>query len=369
MSHWNRSYFFGFDEEYGWGNTTYFSYFSEFNRPWSGLPYLEAVVLIFLFLFSLLGNCFAFYQIMKLRSTRTVTNYLICNLAVADILFSTGSPLIAAARITGTWVLGSFICKMLVYVLFICAAVMIWTMTIISIDRYICIFKTSVKRVTPKMAMCSIVILWFLAFVAFIPLAMYFNLKSFPFGTTSVNICTLLWPNNQLIRVSLIFTICICIIGFVVPLGILVFNYFRILKKFKKSRNAVMTIATNNTTKSIKSREQRDFRLVKNLILLVVLFLVMWLPIFIVFVLLQADGMDDEMEVSSQAFIGALCVALGNACVNPFLYGIMNEKVKRRIIKSVFSRKKKMKISTIDSKTATENSKLAKNGPSMTSST
>ncbi|XP_061194882.1 free fatty acid receptor 4-like [Saccostrea echinata] len=366
MSHWNKSYFYGFDDEYGWGNTTYFSYFSEFNRPWSGLPYLEAFVLIFLFMFSLLGNSFVFYQMMKLRSTRTVTNYLICNLAVADIFFSTGSPLIATARLTGTWVLGSFICKMLVYVLFICAAVMIWTMTIISIDRYICIFKTSVKKVTPKVAMCSIVILWFLAFMAFIPLAMYFNLKRFPFGNTNINICTLMWPNYQTIRVSLIFTVCICIIGFVVPLGILVFNYFRILKKFRKSRNAVTTIATNNTTKSIKSREQRDVRLVKNLILLVVLFLVMWLPIFIVFVLLQAYGMDDEMEVSSQTFIGALCVALGNACVNPFLYGIMNEKVKRGILRSICFRRKKMKISTIDTKTE---SKLANNGQSMTSST
>ncbi|XP_048747539.1 free fatty acid receptor 4-like [Ostrea edulis] len=346
MSQKNKSYFVAFDDEYGWGNTTYFSFFSEFNRSWNDLPYIEAFVLIFLFLFSILGNCIVFYQIMKLRSTRTVTNYLIGNLAVADILFSTGSPLIAVARMTGTWVLGSFVCKMLVYEMFICASVMIWTMTIISVDRYICILKTDWKKITPIVAICSIVILWILDFIAFIPLAMYFNVKNFTFGNTEITLCTLLWPTNQSVRLSMLFTATVCIIGFVIPLGILAFSYFRILRKFWKTRHAV-----GSAVKSIKCREERDFRLIKNLILMVLLFLVMWLPIFVMMALIQADGMADDMAIPSYALIAAVCVALGNACVNPFLYGIVNGRVKRGILRSVLSQKKKFRISTIDSKT------------------
>lgn len=192
MASMNKSYLFGLDYEQGWGNTSYFTYFSEFNRPWLGLPYIEALVLIILFIFSLCGNFIVFFQILKVRSTQTVTNYLICNLAVADILFSFGSPLIAAARLTGTWVLGTFVCKMLVYVMFICASVMIWTMTIISIDRYTCIFKTPAKKITLKVAICSILLLWVLDFLAFIPLSMYFTVKQLLFGYEEINICTLM---------------------------------------------------------------------------------------------------------------------------------------------------------------------------------
>lgn len=364
MANVNKSYFFGPDQEHGWGNTSYFTYFSEFNRSWLGLPYIEAVVLIILFIFALIGNFVVFFQILKVRSTRTVTNYLICNLAVADILFVSGSPLIAAARLTGTWVLGTFVCKMLVYVMFVCASVMIWTMTIISIDRYICIFKTSAKKITPKVAICSILLLWILDFLAFIPLSMYFNVKRFPFGNEEIEICTLMWPNNSNIRISMIFTVSVCLVGFVIPLVILVLNYCRILRKFWRSRNAVKAI----TTRSVKSRKQRDIRLVKNLILLVFLFLVMWLPIFIVFVLIQADGMADAMNISSQALIGSLCLALGNACVNPFLYGIMNDRVKRRILRNVFMKNHKIQLATSESKTGNSVSNMGYEGPSVTSS-
>nr|XP_034328346.1 free fatty acid receptor 4-like [Crassostrea gigas] len=364
MSSMNKSYLFGMDYEQGWGNTSYFTYFSEFNRPWLGLPYIEAAVLIILFIFSLCGNFTVFFQILKVKSTRTVTNYLICNLAVADILFSSGSPLIATARLTGTWVLGTLVCKMLVYVMFICASVMIWTMTIISIDRYTCILKTSSKKITPQAAICSILLLWILDSLAFIPLSMYFTVKKVPFGYEEIKICTLMWPNTSNIRISMIFTVSVCLVGFVIPLAILVLNYFRILKKFWRSRNAVKAI----TTRSVKSRKQRDIRLVKNLILLVFLFLVMWLPIFIVFVLIQADGMANSMNISSQALIGTLCLALGNACVNPFLYGIMNDRLKRRILRNVYRRNEKTLLATPDSKTENSGSNTGCQGPSVTSS-
>jgi hypothetical protein len=229
-------------------------------------------------------------------------------------------------------------------------------MTIISVDRYICILKTDWKKITPIVAICSIIILWILGFIAFIPLAMYFDVKSFAFGNTEITLCTLMWPYYHTVRLSMIFTVSVSIIGFVIPLTILALSYFRILRKFWKTRHAV-----GSAMKSIKFREERDFRLIKNLILMVVLFLVMWLPIFVVMALIQANGMEDNMEIPSYALIIAVCVALGNACVNPFLYGIVNGRMKRGILRSVLSQNKKLRISTIDSKT--ENSRIGNSGP------
>lgn len=333
---YNHSYFYAEESEFGWGNTTYFTFFSEFNRPWIGLSYIEATVLILLFILSFLSNISIFYQIMNTKSTRTVTNYLICNLAVADILFTSGGPLVAVARISGTWILGNFVCKMMIYVLFTCAFVLIWTMTIISIDRNICINKTSMKRLTPKAIVIIIIFIWILAFASFIPLGMFFNVREFPFGITTVKICTLVWPRFTTFRLSVFFTSVLCVVGFVIPLTIMAVNYFQILRKFCRSRRAIRQTSINNeATNSLRhrrTRDQRDIKVVKTLVLIVVLFLLMWLPIFITFVAIQLDGMSESMQLSSQTLIATLSIALANGFVNPFIYGVMNDRLRRGII-------------------------------------
>ena len=340
----NKSYFIGFDDAHGWGNTTYFSFFSEFNRPWIGLPYIEALILIFIFIITLLTNLLIFYQILHIKSTRTVTNYLMCNLAIADVLLSFGSPFVAVARISGTWILGSFTCKMLVYVMFICASVMIWTMTIVSIDRYICINRVKSKKMSPRLAVLIIVIVWIVDFLCFIPLAMYFNVKEFPFGHTSIRICTLMWPNFESFRFSVMFTTSLCMIAFVIPLIIIVINYYKILRKFWTSRRAVHSTVNRMTSLSSSrrmARDVRDYNVVKTLILVVVLFLVMWTPIFSVFVAIQLDGMDENMVISSQSLIGTLGLALCNAFINPFVYGVMNKRIKAAVLNCIACRNKR----------------------------
>lgn len=337
----NKSYFF--DEEAGWGNRSYFTFFSEFNRPWKGLSYLESVIYIVLFLISMFVNILIFYQIINIKSTRTVTNYFMCNLALADIFFTLTSPLIAIQRITETWVLGGFICHMMVFNLFVSGSVIIWTMTMISIDRYICINRPSSKKITPRMAIIFIIIIWIGGFSVSSPIAMYFVVRQFPFGTQTVKICTLIWPVSK-IRISVVFTVFLCALGFLIPLAILAVNYFLILKRFCKSRRAIASINGNTLTKNKRHREARDLRVIQTLVLVVVLFLLMWSPIFIVFVLIQLDGMDDKMKMSSQMFIATLAIAVCNGCLNPFVYGIRNYRIKRSVLRCLLHRKRQRRI-------------------------
>lgn len=337
----NESYFFA--EEPGWGNRSYFTFFSEFNRSWNGLPYLEAVIYLVLFVISMFVNILILYQIIKNKSTRTVTNYFICNLALADIFFTLTSPLIAAQRIAETWILGGFLCHVMVFTLFTSGFVIIWTMTMISIDRYICINRPSCRKMTPKMAGVCIVVIWIVAFALFSPIAMFFVIRTFPFGTETVAICTLIWPLSK-IRVSVIFTTILCVFGFIIPLVVLGINYFLILRRFCRSRRAIASIKNSSTNANKRSRESRDFRVIQTLVLVVVLFLLMWLPLFTVFVLIQLDGMTDKMEISSQTFIATLAFTLCNACVNPFVYGIRSYRIKRSVIRCLTCNKRKRRI-------------------------
>lgn len=112
------SHLYCMDTELGWGNRSYFSFFSQFDRRGASasvLPALEAAVLTLFFLLSSAANVLIFYTLTSNRRLRTVTNYFVCNLTLADICFTLSCPCVAVVRVTGAWTLGNFACKTIVY--------------------------------------------------------------------------------------------------------------------------------------------------------------------------------------------------------------------------------------------------------------
>lgn len=113
----NHSYLYCVDAELGWGNRSYFTFFVQFNRGANGRveSILEASALIFFFLLSSVFNILVFYTLSSNRRLRTVTNYFVCNMTLADVCFTLGCPFVAVGRVMGEWTLGSFACKTVVY--------------------------------------------------------------------------------------------------------------------------------------------------------------------------------------------------------------------------------------------------------------
>ena len=73
-------------------------------------------------------------------------------------------------------------------------------------------------------------------------------------------------------------------------------------------------------------------RIVKTLVMLVLLFVLMWFPLFLTFGLIQYDTQIEKNAIPSHAMVWTLIVAYANPCVNPFLYGLINAKIKRDIM-------------------------------------
>ena len=337
----NSSYFFGVDDIYGWGNRSYFSFFSEFNRPWPGIGIIEAIIFNAIFIVSLIANLIIIVRVVRVHQLKTVTNCFIANLAMADLLFTTGCPVIAVVRITGTWVLGPFFCHMLVYLEFVCMFAVIWTMTVISIDRFICIVRPNNCRISVRMAVGIIVVIWVFAFTGSIPMATFFHVKSLPLGNATIKICTLIWPRNTSIHISVVFVSCLFLIGFMVPLVILTHNYYRVFRTFWQSRKTINrkeSRASQNVedlkrcqSSGAKMRSARSYRVIRILVLLVLLFFLMWLPIFIAFIGIQYDGSYEYFKMHSWMLMTCAYFAFGNACVNPFVYVFINERFRLTI--------------------------------------
>ncbi|ESO87858.1 hypothetical protein LOTGIDRAFT_127041 [Lottia gigantea] len=336
----NNSYFIVKD---GLENRSYFTYYSEFNRKYGFTPYVEATVLILISIFSTMANLTIFFLLTCNKSLRTVTNVFIGSLAMSDLLFTLSGPVIAACRITESWTFGHFACDFIVYMQFVCGSVSIWTMTMISVERYFCIVRGSNSTITPRVAVIAVVVMWIVALISYSSVIASFTVLSLPFGNTTVTICTLMWPWNS-VQMSRIFTIFVFIFTFLVPLIVLTHNYATIFLKFRKVRMIVNQSRIQNSNLSEASeniqrtRNARDMKVVKTVFSLVIIFAVMWFPICGCFVYILVDNATGSMELGSYVFIIALMCAMGNGCVNPILYGVMNERLKLILLSCCLSK-------------------------------
>ncbi|XP_045191020.2 somatostatin receptor type 4-like [Mercenaria mercenaria] len=323
----NRSFFYDTDN-----CTVYFTYFSEFNRLWEGAAFIEAVVMSIIFLLSIFENGIIIGFIFNSRKSRTVTNFFVCNLAIGDILFVSSAPLVAYVRITGTWYLGDGMCHLLNYGMFVCSNTMIWTMVAISIDRYICIvigIPTS-RRLVPVHIVLICAGIWLTTSCCFLPTAFFFHLQDIHLDHGVITFCTLTWPSGH-IHYSVLFTTMLLLLGFGLPVLIISLNYYRIFKKFWSSKRAIDTQNVSGIQRCTRTRKRKEQRIVKTLILLVVIFVLMWLPIVIVFSMIREDIENERNEMPSYGLTWALIIAYLNPCVNPFLYGFMNEEFLRKL--------------------------------------
>ncbi|XP_064603933.1 free fatty acid receptor 4-like [Liolophura sinensis] len=331
----NRSYFVGMEK--GVGYRMYFTYYSQFGRNDSILSDTEAAIITLLFLIAVFGNSIILVEVIRKCPSKT-TEYFIGNLAFSDNLFVLTAPFIAVTRITRTWDFGYFVCHGVMYVLFACGGVSIWTMAIISIDRYLRIVKNRVRPFSPRAVKLVIAVTWFICLLTFLPIAIFFQLRTFRFGHSNVTICTLVWPKER-VRISAIFVPYVLMAGFIIPLILMCFNYFCIFRKFWKSRKAVrpsqlrsisgrwaVQRRPGNTLNLVRTRkrQERDFRVVRMLLLLVGLFVVMWSPVFVCLTGVQLDGLSNHMTMHSEYIVAATSIAYMNCCINPVIYGLIN---------------------------------------------
>lgn len=322
----NRSFIYSTED-----NETYFTYYSEFNRPWDGAAYVEVTAVIIIFIWSMFGNTLFLAYFIMYEKTRTITNYFVCNLALADILFVVTSPLIASVRLTGTWRLGLGTCKFFNIAALICACSMIWTMVAISIERHLCITsKTRIKRIRPKHAVLICLIMWLINCTVLIPVVSFYHIKEVNIGTTPVEICTLIWPEKY---IGLLMPAGLILVIFVLPVTLISVYYYKILQTYWSAKTAIMQTSNQIRNGSMNnSRRTKDLKIVKTLVLLVVLFIVMWTPIFIVLTLIALDKNTDRRELPSAALFWTLSITYANSGVNPFLYGFTSNTLKQYVL-------------------------------------
>ncbi|XP_015176894.1 PREDICTED: free fatty acid receptor 4-like isoform X1 [Polistes dominula] len=372
MTNINSSYRWGKNE---YGSRYHFSYYSQFGERDEAAA-VEVTILLITFISAIIVNAGMAVCVLRYKEIRTPTNLCLVNLAAADLLFALGIPVVAYTRLTQSWKLGDVVCALLPYselyffvFQYVCGFVLLWTLTVISIDRHKCLAVAPYRSIlTNRRVLFICLTTWIVAFLVFLPVAIWFKPRAVSGGVT---ICTLVFPQKSVVKISLIFTIVTLTFTCLLPMSLLVYYYQQILKKILNTRDrwAVPCVAQDLTadkgnrrdselsvvgslipwvgrkssttsvvertgrTGSLSQHEEirlhKHIRVMRILLLNVVAVLVMWLPITIIALLLFIDAQrppeQADFFMRSHHFIWALITAQLNTVVNPILYGVFSE--------------------------------------------
>ncbi|XP_076072407.1 substance-P receptor-like [Mytilus galloprovincialis] len=277
-------------------------------------------------LVAVLGNGLVILVVLTKNNMQTLTNIFIANLACSDVALGIFViPFQFQTAILQRWVVAEFMCSVAPFVKNLSVNVSVLSLTLIAIDRYIAVLHPLHAGFRKTVAIVVLLIIWLVSTLSAVPYALFhtiesmFKLKDLP----ERKMCVVKWPSENF---RTLYGAYLIILQYVVPLSIITFSYIRIT--CRKWGNALQ--GNETCLPRGRARNTNRKKVVKMLIIVVCLFAFCWLPVQIYNLLLVVYK--DKVNKFEYIKIIWLCsnwLAMSNACYNPFIYGLLNEKFKK----------------------------------------
>ena len=274
----------------------------------------------FIVIFGVIGNCLVITTVRKTPSMHTTTNYLLMNLAVADVLTLLLCPGVYDFALTSVRLhefSGDLICKLFVgnaiVPITINAAVI--TVCTIAVERYLALvkpFHTSL-RMSKSSVRYVVVIVWIIAVLSCIP---DIQANTFNTSVSSRYPCMRPWTLDEYAfqKPHIIFT-CICF-GFTSSLVVL-FCYTEIIRGLYFTK----TICSGSTITEAEKKEKKQ--LARLLVWLSIVFAFCSLPfaIFFTFLVFADSGtVQNNYDILYILHRISRFLLFSNSFFNPILY-------------------------------------------------
>ncbi|XP_066535813.1 mu-type opioid receptor isoform X1 [Hoplias malabaricus] len=293
----------------------------------SSTPVIIAIIITAVYsivcVLGLVGNVLVMYVIIRYTKMKTATNIYIFNLALADALATSTLPFQSVNYLMGTWPFGDVLCKIVMSIDYYNMFTSIFTLTTMSVDRYIAVCHP-VKALdfrTPRNAKIVNVCNWILSSSIGLPVMIMASttMTRLDNQNNSIGIidCNLVFPHPSWYWENLL-KICVFIFAFIMPVLIITVCYGLMILRLRSVRML-----------SGSKEKDRNLRRITRMVLVVVaVFIVCWTPIHI-FVIIKA--LVNIPHSLLQTITWHFCIALGytNSCLNPVLYAFLDENFKR----------------------------------------
>ncbi|CAJ0946999.1 unnamed protein product, partial [Mesorhabditis belari] len=142
------------------------------------------------------GNLFVLFAILYFRDMHTISNVYIFNLAVADLLFLAGTPILIVQSLQQSWTFGAAVCKIYIIGNGISQFASPAFIAVLSLDRYLAVCRpvTSEWR-TSKMALIASVLAWLTVILEMTPLSLFAKVIT---GPDQRSTCMLFWGDESI---------------------------------------------------------------------------------------------------------------------------------------------------------------------------
>ncbi|XP_078466186.1 adenosine receptor A1-like [Lampetra planeri] len=290
------------------------------------VPYILLELVIALL--SSVGNLLVCVAVMKNRRLRTVTNYFLVSLAVADVCV--GAVAIPCAIMTdlGLPRHNFLLCVLMLSVLIMLTQSSIFSLLAIAVDRYVAIFSPFRYKVimTHRNALITIVLTWLVAFLIGLVPAMGWHK-----GSPSDSYCYFVAVVDMNYMVYFNFFGCV-----LTPLLIMFVIYARIFLQVRYQLRRIANEARGGAgnERSMQSLT-KEVKTATSLFLVLFLFTVCWIPLHVLnCISLLCPGNNTPYGL----LLAAIILSHANSVVNPFLYAYRMKSYRRAFLSLIMCR-------------------------------
>ena len=284
------------------------------NPPELMTPDLRAVKLtlyVVIFLVSAVGNSLVCTVILRRKKMKTVTNYFILNLAIADLtLTCICIPFdIPVQEMDYQWPYGALLCRVIYPLQTLSLFASIYTLTAVSLSRYWAINHPLRQQLTIRCAKWIIFGIWIASLISVTPYISVLKKDS------KTGKCDEDWPSKSSRKT---YTACLFVFEYLFPLTIIAGAYVSIgWELAQRTRNA------NRYLQDLQAEEAK--KVVRMLKVVTLLFAVCVLPNNIMWLWLDFGKAEDQYDKFWELVAFCNIITFANSAANPICYTILNE--------------------------------------------
>ncbi|XP_038120986.1 neuropeptide SIFamide receptor [Culex quinquefasciatus] len=307
-----------------------------FYRHSSTMTAVYCVAYFVVFIVGLIGNSFVIAVVFRAPRMRTVTNFFIVNLALADVLVIVFClPATLMSNIFVPWMLGWLMCKTVPYIQGVSVAASVYSLIAVSLDRFLAIWWPLKLQITKRRARFMIVCIWIIALSSTIPWALFFQLVPISPQAPEIQLCLEVWPPGT--DGKLYFLLANLVACYLLPMTLITICYILIwIKVWRRS-----IPGDSKDAQMDRMQQKSKIKVVKMLVVVVILFVLSWLPLYVIFARIKLGGAleSSEEEMIQIATPIAQWLGASNSCINPILYAFFNKKYRKGFAAIIRSRK------------------------------
>ncbi|XP_059617778.1 tachykinin-like peptides receptor 86C [Phlebotomus argentipes] len=291
-----------------------------YELPWEQKAIWGVIFGAMLFI-AITGNCIVLWIVLAHRRMRTVTNYFLLNLSVADLLMSSLNCVFNFIfMLNSDWPFGPVYCTINNFIANVSVAASVFTLVAISFDRYIAIVRPLRHRTSRKKARIFLLIIWALSGILASPCLLYSTTETMRYNGKTRTQCYMIWPDGSYptSMADYIYNLVFLTLTYGIPMLIMIVCYSLMGKELWGSRS--IGEHTERQLESMKSKK----KVVRMFIIIVTIFAICWLPYQLFFVYAYHNKQVTSKIHAQQMYLAFYWLAMSNAMVNPLIYYWMN---------------------------------------------